>query len=247
MKRAILYVLIFIFLCSLCNYSIDYTIGKQIENQSPYYLSFASIGAISLESRMDCWAKINTTSNRESLENDLTNILKAFGLPMRPENFTEENSSHSYILRYDIAAQNIIYQFIVESDGKLGETYYIVTLLTDDKKVNLMEYRNKLDKIIGLEWTCYYLYTGLLNNNIEQSSRLTMVDVVLKNLKATKVDTWANENSLSTTGYSQVLVRKIPPVSIQEKKYNVQVAISSDYENNKTYVYIGSPLILGDY
>ena len=81
LKRCVTYIIIFIILCSISNYSIDYVQGKQINEQSPYYLSFASIGAIYLESRLDCWAKIRTSSTTQELQDYLVNILKTLDIP----------------------------------------------------------------------------------------------------------------------------------------------------------------------
>lgn len=55
-KKFLFYLSLFTMLIIIGDYGIDYTIAKQINNKSPYYLSFVSIGANSLESRMDCWA-----------------------------------------------------------------------------------------------------------------------------------------------------------------------------------------------
>lgn len=248
MKKMILYIIIFVFLCSICNFSIDYTIGKQITNQSPYYLSFASIGAISLESRMDCWAKIKITSNKEALEKDLKQLLEVLDLPVKSGNFIYETTKQSSSIKYRISdTKNIAYEFIIESDEKLKHTFYVISISSKGKNNDLLKYRKKLDKLIGLQWTYYYLYTGVLNNNLDNKSRMTMIEVILNNLKVNKVDTYTSKNSTSISGYSPIIDDLIPHITVQGKKYNIQIAIKNNGKENKSYVLIGSPLILGDY
>ena len=70
MKKVIIYLSIFVALCSLSSYLIEKELEQKMKPPSPYYLSFASIGAISLESRLDCWAKIKYRLKRMNWNKD---------------------------------------------------------------------------------------------------------------------------------------------------------------------------------
>ena len=75
MKKCVYYICIFIILCFFGDSAIKYSIAQQIENQSPYCLSFASIGANLLESRLDSWAKIKTVKTFAEMDQELKKIL----------------------------------------------------------------------------------------------------------------------------------------------------------------------------
>ena len=79
---------------------------------SPYYLSFASIGAISLESRLDCWAKIKYRLEEDELEQRLLEIVRALDIDGVSSIATEKKSSGDYCLAilFRISSSVIIFQ-----------------------------------------------------------------------------------------------------------------------------------------
>ncbi len=242
-----MYIIIFAFLCSIGNYSIEYSLGKKLENQSPYYLSFASIGANSLESRMDCWAKIKTVSSLEELDQNMIKILNSLNLPVDTKKLIHTSDKQEIILRYEIENGNEAYNLILKSNWKLKETYYILSFLSSQKNNQFYEYAQTLNDTPGVKWNIYFLYTGTINNIIEYESQEEIVNVVLKKLEAKKIETYKNGKITSATAYSNVIEKINPYIRIEGKKYNIQVAVRINEKEKKTYVYIGTPLILGNY
>lgn len=247
LKRCVMYIIIFIILCSISNYSIDYVQGKQIKEQSPYYLSFASIGAIYLESRLDCWAKIRTTSTKQELQDYLNNILQSLDITLNPEFLTINETDNYTILSYEFPRPDQDLFIIIKSDQQLNESYFMVSIVCQDQKMNLKQYESKLDQIIGLKWQSYYLYTGELPHTIAQRDYSQIIAVLLKTMKAYRVENYSSNGTSSITAYSSRLEENIPaPPSTNGKKYNLQIAIRNN-NKGKTNVYIGSPLILSEY
>lgn len=247
MKKFFAYIIIFIFLCSICSLGIDYTIGKQIENQSPYYLSFASIGANSLESRMDCWAKLKTTSTEKEMKSIMEKLLINLGLSIEPEKMIHGTTRHSNILRYEACQENHKFFLILESDQMENETYLALTIMSPESADKWPDYKSKLNQFLGISWNYYYLYTGCLDNVIDSKSQEQLLQVVMQNLQAKVTETYQEGNTISLTGYSPVLEKKVSSVEVAGKKYNVQAASRASQYQGKTYIYIGSPLILGNY
>lgn len=247
MQRCIIYITIFIILCSISNYSIDYVQGKQIKEQSPYYLSFASIGANYLESRLDCWAKIRTTSTKQDLQDYLNNILQSLDMTLVPESLTISDTENYTILSYELSQpeQNLV--ITLKSDKQLNESYFMLSVICQDQKIPLDQYESKLNQIVGLKWQYYYLYTGKLPHIIAPNDQSQVITVLLKTMKAHQVERYSSNGITSITAYSSRLEKNIPPLNINGKKYNLQIAIRNKNQTNKTYVYIGSPLILGEY
>ncbi len=246
MKKIIIYIGLFIFLCMMSNYGIDYTVGKQIEKQSPYYLSFASIGANSLESRLDCWAKIKTTSSKTELNSYLLNILRSLNLPAEQNKFGFESNDNSTILSYETTYETIKYHFIMESNETTKETYFIVNLITNEES-NLPGIPAKLNNIIGLHWTYYYQYTGSLNMPVNAQGSQELLNVMMKNLKVEDPDLYIDGNTCSGTGYSQELAKIVPSIKVNNRDINIQIAVQNDESKHQTNIIIGSPLILGEY
>lgn len=246
MKKIILYVLTFIVVCSVTSYGIDYTVGQSLQNQSPYYLSFASIGANSLESHLDTWAKIKTSSTEEELESYLFNILRSLNLPADQNNFKSLINENKIILDYELSVEKSSFKIILESDEKLKETYFIISIIDEDIN-NLKGYSNKLNNIIGLKWKTYYKHYGVLELVVDGKSSQKLIEVMMKNLQAENVNIYSDGKTCSATGYSKLLERVVPPTKINNENVNVQIAVQIDESKKQTNIIIGSPLILGNY
>lgn len=246
MKKVLIYILVFIVVCTVISYGIDFTVGQHLQNQSPYYLSFASIGANSLESHLDAWAKIKTTSSEDELKSYLFNILRSLNLPADENNFKTTAGQNMTILEYELSADNSHFKIVLESDNRAKETYFIINIIKEDI-CNMKEYSSKLNSIIGLKWTTYYKYHGYLDFVVDKNSREKLIEVMMKNLKADNVRVYSDGKTCSATAYAQVLEKMAPMEKINHENINVQIAIQTDEINNRTNVIIGSPLILGEY
>jgi len=245
MKRAFFSIILFLLLCGLSNHTIDYTMGKHIENRSPNSLAFASIGAISLESRLDCWAKLRASSTENELQKYMQKLTSSLDLEYQPENVQIHTSADTLEIEYSIIQQGIDYYLALQSTS--GETHFIVSAETDKQEQSLMQIRNKLESLGILEWHDYYLYKGEINNTLDKSGREHLAEIVMKNLNAAAIDTYHEGMTFSSTGYSKDLERKVKTIWSDGKRYNVQLAFYSSPSQDKTYVYIGFPLIVGNY
>ena len=127
-----------------------------------------------------------------------------------------------------------------------GETHFIVSAETN-KESSLSQIRKKLDSLGILEWHDYYLYKGEIENTFDESGITRLADIVMKNLQAQTLDTYHEGMSFSSTGYSKELEGKVKTIWVDGKRYNLQLAFYSSPSQEKTYVYIGFPLIVGNY
>jgi len=246
LKKCFVYILIFILLCSTSNYSIDYVLGKQIEKQSPYYLSFASIGAIYLESRLDCWAKIRTSSSEEELKKYLCQILQSLDLTLQQQHINFNSTELATILNYKLEEQNRTVLMTIKSDNRLNESYFLLSIISRDKKISLHNYEDLLNRSIGINWQYYYLYQGEIPYLIAPESGKELTAAMLDNLQARDIETYEYGGMVSTTAFSNLLKKDITPLNLKGMQYNVQVAVRGNKDKKKTEIYIGSPLILGE-
>lgn len=245
MKKVILYILIFACFCGLIELSVNYSMGQQIENKCPFCESFSSIGANLLESRLDCWGKIKTTSSAKELDQNLISILEHLQLPVNNYEFKHINRDNLNSLEYQCKKSTETFQFILQSDQAQKETYILISVVSKQTDANLPAYERNLKNI--LDCHCYYLYTGRINYNINPDSQLELLKVVLKKMDAKQIDLYRENNTTSITALSSKLISSVQPVSTGLSKVNLQVAARSNTINHCTYIYIGSPIILGEY
>jgi hypothetical protein len=247
LKKVILYILIFICFCGLIELSVNYSLGQQIENQSPYCLSFSSIGANLLESRIDSWAKIKTTSSAKQLDQHLITILEKLQLPINNYKFKHTSDNTINSLEYECQKSTATFQFILQSDKNQKETYILISIIAkpNSNSINLPNYEKKLKQV--LDFNCYYLYSGYIDYNLEPASRLEFLKLILKQMDAKQVDLYEENNTTSITGFSENLAGNVKPIDTGLHKVNLQAAMRCNRIENRTYVYIGSPVILGEY
>lgn len=243
MKRVMIYLTIFAALCSLSSYAIDKQVDQKVKRPSPYYLSFASIGAISLESRLDCWAKINHELEEDELEQKSMEIIHTLGLaPSSPAEFTKDSESDC-LIRYTFQDQQLSYYFSAQTDSKKNESYFLLNAISPAASADLAQIEKKLRQD-EMDWQYYYLYTGKLNHYMDRESRAAVIQVILENMEAEGGELYEDDNTSSMASFSPLFDNTI---QVQEQKYNVQVAARSNRQQQEAIVYIGQPLIMGDY
>ena len=241
MKRVIIYLTIFAALCSLGGYAIDKQLEQKMKNPSPYYLSFASIGAISLESRLDCWVKINKELNQDELEQRLLEIIRVLGInPVSPADLKRERD---FLLRYTFQDQQLSYYISAESDKNKNESYFLLNVISPEANADLA----RIEKELGrdkLDWQYYYLYTGKIDHYMDRESRAAIIQVIMENMGAKGGELYEDNNASSMASFTPLFDNSI---KVQEERYNVQVAARSNQQQQEAIVYIGQPLIIGDY
>lgn len=240
-----LYIVAFIILCSFANFIINYSIEKEIDNRSPYYLSFASIGAISLESRMDCWAKINTTSTSQELKDDMLFLLYYLDIPVKANQMKLKTNQDTTILQYEFSQNKNQFRFLFSSNQKNKESCYMLKFSSTNKSGDIDRYREIPKRFRSdLDWKYHYQYSGEIAQKIDSESQQKILKVIMKNLDAKEQKISINNNAISSTGFSTKISNVIPVVANYDYLYNVEAQIKGDPKTGKTLVYIGTPKII---
>ncbi|SHG92779.1 TATA-box binding [Thermosyntropha lipolytica DSM 11003] len=248
MPKILLYITIFTLLCFCGNYSIDCAISKQLANRSPYSLAFASIGANSLTSNLDAWVKIKTESSKAELEAYLTEIVTSLDFPLITEKIVYSEEDRVKAVFYQLKQNNCQLNVVLESDEAKRETYVVVNITVKGNKTEVLKkYACQLPPIANLEWTCYFTYRAYIANIIAGDAQGEIIKVMLKNLQAREISWYRNGKITSCAAYSPSLKPFTSAVQVAGEKYNLQIAVQPDEKRNRTYIIIGSPLILGEY
>jgi len=232
-------------MCLLGNGLINHSIRKQLANQSPYYLSFASVGAISLESRLDCWAKLDTDSRMVDLRQDMIMILSCLELPFKTSDLQVIKHGRNTELQYSITHNENNYYISLKSNPVLKETHYMITVKSSIHDLQVQRIQDSLDKHSGLSWQYYILHSGRLKERIDGNSYQELLSVVLKKFKAHNVKKYREGEMMVVTAYSPLASDNV--LELEGSKCNLQAAVRHDKVDRQTYIYIGSPLIIADY
>lgn len=245
MKKVTIYLLIFVMVCFISDSALKYSIGQDIKNQSPYYLSFTSIGANLLESRLDCWAKIKATSSYDEMDQVLVETLHQLALPADESKFQHQEKDGISLVRYDFSNNNQYYYILLQTNASANATYFLLTGVdkNDDKK--LRQDAKKLQKM--LDCTVYYQYHGVIEARPDYPGQEKLLEIVMKNLQADIIDVYKDNQIISMTGYSPSIQDNIPPIMVNNEPCNVQAVIKSNNKEVKTNIYLGFPLLLNDY
>lgn len=245
MKKGLAYIIIFVFLCTISNNVADYSIAREIAERSPYSLCFASIGAISLASRMDCWAKLKTNLTANEMRHQLDEILKSLQLPSANGHFLFQRRGRISELQYHNLVDNVDYHVIITSNSDTHSTDLVCTVMAENGILKLDDKQKRLCNITHLQWKAYYLYSGLLNQVLNANAQKELLQVVVKQLKAKEINHYSDDRMTGITAFSPKI--KSDTIMINDNKCNIQASVRSDHISGKSFVYIGNPLILGDY
>jgi len=242
-KKILIYLLVFIILCYLVDTGINQSIARQIDNRSPYCLSFASIGANLLESRLDSWAKIKTAENYYELDQELINILNLLNLPVQESAIKHKQEQGKLIVNYQTVQNQTDYLISLQTENHA--TYFLLTaisrqgdlLLRSQEKLLKQRYQSK----------SYFQYKGIINARPGSDGRQKILHVICKCLHAQERDVYSSQDMVSMATFSPILLEEYDQVELAGEIYNLQMAIHNDSNKNQSYVYLGIPLLLNDY
>ena len=133
----------------------------------------------------------------------------------------KKNSNESYII-IDILS-NKVYKNIVD----------IYTII----ETSLYKYSNVVDIS-----TCI---SGEFSKNLQFSKCNDILQEILYNMNAEEIDRVKNENMISVTAYSKLLDKNY--LEYLGNKINLNIGIRYSEDDDKTYIYIATPIIKLDY
>jgi len=244
MKKIMMYVIIFALCVAICEQRIDYTNGNVKEVHSPITLSFASIGAISCESRLNSWAKIDSAADLQELERITKTVLES--LDLAGAEVKSRESAGIVIRECEVNKPKSYLKVAIQADYQNDTTGIIFTYNTKDTEYDPGSWVPRLENITGWDWHHYYLYQAYLPETAEKQNQEELLHSVMKSLDAKVKEAYIDERVISLSGYSQVLNDMVIPEWVGNRQINVQTVIRNQTDG-KTVIMVGSPFILEDY
>ncbi|QNU66643.1 YwmB family TATA-box binding protein [Ruminiclostridium herbifermentans] len=135
---------------------------------------------------------------------------------------------------------------IVGNNSDAGDKYITIDA-TGTEKVNALFLREKVEDIFnkhGLDVTVNSCITGTYDGNVEDTQLEKICRNILNESDAEKVDSKRFENVISVSAFSPVMKDKL---SINGKNVNLSIAIRYNKQEDKTYLWVATPIVNTEY
>ncbi|WP_129596081.1 YwmB family TATA-box binding protein [Anaerophilus nitritogenes] len=123
----------------------------------------------------------------------------------------------------------------------IKETNIVVDVIYD-KIIDIHQETENIKKILNYFGTTTFTscITGSYVGKLEGETKEQIITDIMKNLKIKEIEKFDNKDMISTTGYSSKIKDHI---SYGGNKVNMHLAIRYNSYDQKTYIWIGTPLI----
>jgi len=217
-----------------------------LKEEEALITSFESIGADALESTISCWTKLNDRFlTIEQLEAEMTGIISRIN-PDKTEviKSVESDNQLNKIMLYG-SKGNKTYNIAIESvkQGTAGETYVVFDMCMDKSYKDLASEKQNIIKAIEVDESAINFSSciiGTYKGRLTETEADKKSQVALQSINAKKVEGIENEELKSISAFSSNVEGY---VMSDEARVNVQLAIRYSSYDDKTYIWIGTPLI----
>jgi hypothetical protein len=205
-------------------------------------------------------AEIYFHSRLDPNKYDSMEILKALGVSFSRElGMNSEEEISREIVENDLIQQidligyipgkklvNISVQLAKTNDKKI-ESYICVTVTDNIEKLSLDETRKTVLNVFerfGIETELNSCITGYYEGKLEKSKLVSISEKIFKTAAARKIEGINDKNLISVSAYSPAINNYI---TVNKKKINLNLAIRYNSYEDKTYIWLATPLIRTEY
>jgi len=229
-------------------------VSWSLEEKDPLKRAFLSSGADTEILDVTDWSVINRESmNYAEMEKDEESIIKLFDANKQNFKTTKESDEMYRILNTEGWIDSDTFLRVILQSVDLPEEYekepqtYLVVSATSRNIEKLEELRSKVrDAIVSSEGqsritTCI---TGTFDGKLNEAEQDKILENFVRDLKIENPEKTKDDYTASMMGYSPELSDGI---TILGKSYNVNIAMRYSSEDDKTYIWIGTPVISVEY
>lgn len=212
--------------------------------------SMNSTKAQVIESTIGAWAQVNSQFlTEEQINAEMTAIIESIEPEKSTINIIKENSDEINKQTLHASSGNKHYNIAVESikTEEGGETYVIMDVSIDSSSIELTSERQKLEQYFsakGRNPEISSCIVGVYNGKLEENEMQMKVKAALASVKAKQVEGLNTDEVSSISAFSGNINDFILS---NNKKVNMQIAMRYSSYDDKTYIWIGSPLIQVEY
>lgn len=245
MKKKILLLLICILLTVGSFEAAEYPTTTLMEDEA-LITSFESIGADVLESTLSCWTKLNDRFlTIKQLEAEMTGIVRRINPDkIIVEKCVESDNKLNKIILYG-SKDNKTYNIAIESikQENAGETYIVFDVSMDESYKDLISERQNIVKALEVDESSINFSSciiGTYEGRLAEAEADKKSGTALQSINAKKVEGIENEELRSISAFSSNVKGY---VMSDDERVNIQLAIRYSSYDDKTYIWIGTPLI----
>ena len=192
-------------------------------------------------------AYLNKTLNKEEMKNISLDIISSLGLEEANIKWIEKNNK----------AQSQVYAQIEEAEKNISiivanknkkESYIIVDILDNKVYKDIVDIYAIVEETLNTYSDKVDIYTciaGEYEKKLQLDKYNDILDKILYNMNAEVVDKVQEENFLSITAYSKILKENY--LECLGNKINLNIGIRYSENDDKTLIYIATPIIKLDY
>ncbi|WIV12175.1 YwmB family TATA-box binding protein [Proteiniborus sp. MB09-C3] len=195
--------------------------------------------------------------DEEQLRSMKKHIIKELGLIEQKADYSIENeghmSSHSETFdslqlvmygkdKYDNQVTVILYSYF-EREKNSRETSIVIDIIMDDDYAEIAEIRRKIDnlcKVYNIKTEITYCIIGTFEAELNKDNIIKKITKILSATNSKKVEGLLGDDIVSISAYSPNLDRTI---YTGNKKMNLNIALSYNEYEGKTYITMGYPII----
>jgi len=224
------------------------------EEKDPLKRAFLSSGASTEILDVTDWSVINRESmSYADMEKNEDSIIKLFDAKEQNFKTTKESDEMYRILNTEGWIDSDTFLQIILQSVDLPEEYekepqtYLVVSASSRNIEKLEELRSKVrDAIVSCKGqsritTCI---TGTFDGKLNEAEQDKILEKFARDLKIENLKKTRDDYTVSVMGYSPELSDSI---TILEKSYNVNIAMRYNSEDDRTYIWIGTPVISVEY
>jgi hypothetical protein len=249
MKKRILLLLICIMLAAASFDAAAYPVNTLTEEEA-LITSFESTGADVLESTISCWAKLNDRFfTIKQIEAEAAKALSSIDADRATAVKNIESGERlNKIVMYG-SKENKTYNIAIESvkHETGGETYIVLDVSIDGSYKDLDAERQNIANAVQVDDSLMNFSScivGTFKGKLTDTEKDKKTRIALQSINAKKVEGIENEELKSISAIS----RNVGGYTMSDQaRVNVQLAMRYSSYDDKTYIWIGTPLIPMEY
>jgi hypothetical protein len=245
MKKRMMLLLICVLL-SVGSFDAAANPDRTLTEEEALITSFESTGANVLESTISCWTKLNDKFlSIEQIEAEMARVVNH----INPDkaSITKNVESDDQLNKVVLCGSkgNKVYSIAIESiqQGISGETYIVLDISVDKAYKDLTTERQNILSAIQVDESSINFSSciiGTYKGKLEERDADKKSRIALQSINAKKVEGIENGELKSISAFSNSVGSYIMS---DQSRVNVQLAMRYSSYDDKTYIWIGTPLI----
>lgn len=189
---------------------------------------------------------VSDITNKNQIENICTNIVNSLDLKTNKIKWKEENDNG---LKIYAQAQDDSCSVSFTAIKKSNKEYYIIVDILNNKVYkNIVDIYQTLNDVINKysnDVDIYLCIAGEYTKNLQLYKSNDILENILYNMNAKEIDKMEDDNLISVTAYSNLLTEN--DLDYLDNKINLNIGIRYSENEDKTLIYMATPIIKLDY